>query len=152
MSIEWDTQSIEALVNALYQAISRAPGQLPDWERMRPLFMNGARLIPPSPQGGPPSVLTLEQFVQRVNEAVRRAGQDDRGFYERELASRSESFANLAHVWSTYESRHNARDPQPFSRGINSFQLVHHSGRWWVVTILWDAEQPEHPIPGEYLH
>lgn len=151
MSIESDTQSIKALVTALYQAISRPPGELPDWERMRPLFIEGARIIPPSPQGTPPPVLTFEQFVQRVNVAVRRAGEGDSGFYERELASRTESFANIAHVWSTYESRYSARDPQPFSRGINSFQLAHHSGRWWVVTIFWDVEQPANPIPDEYM-
>ncbi len=152
MSIKSDTESIDALVNALYQAISRPPGELPDWERMQPLFMEGARLIPPSLQSGPPTVLTFEQFVQRVNEAVRRAGEDDRGFYERELARRSESFSNIAHVWSTYESRHGATDPVPFARGINSFQLVYHGARWWVVTIFWDAEQPDSPIPQKYLH
>ena len=151
MSIESDTQSVEALVTALYQAISRSPRELPDWERMRPLFIEGARIIPPSPQGGPPLVLTFERFVQRVNEAVQRAGESDGGFNERELASRTESFANIAHVWSTYESRYSATDPQPFSRGINSFQLVHHSGRWWVVTIFWDVEQPTNPIPDDYL-
>jgi len=118
---------------------------------MQPLFMEGARLIPPSPQGSPPVVLTFGQFVQRVNEAVRRAGQDDRGFHEREVSYRSESFSNIAHVWSTYESRHSAEESEPFSRGINSFQLVYHGGRWWVVTILWDAEQPESPIPEKYL-
>lgn len=152
MSIQSDTESIDALLTALYQAISRSAGELPDWERMRPLFMKGARLIPPSPQGSPPPVLTFEQFVQRVNEAVRRAGQDDRGFYERELASRTEAFANIAHVWSTYDSRHSAEDAQPFARGINSFQLAYYGGRWWVVTVFWDAEQPAHPIPEKYLH
>jgi hypothetical protein len=152
MSINSDTQSINALVTALYEAISRPAGELPDWERMQALFMEGARLIPPSAHGGPPPVLTFEQFVERVNEAVRRAGEDDRGFCERQLASRSESFANIAHVWSTYESRHSAKDPEPFARGINSFQLAFHGGRWWVVTIFWDAEQPEKPIPVKYLH
>jgi len=114
--------------------------------------MEGASLIPPSPQGGLPLVLTFGQFVQRVNEAVGRAGEDDRGFYEREVASRSERFSNIAHVWSTYESRHSAEESEPFSRGINSFQLAYDGDRWWVITILWDAEQPKSPIPEKYLH
>jgi hypothetical protein len=95
--------------------------------------------------------MTFEQFVQRVNEAVRKAGSDDRGFYEQEVANRTEMFGSIAHVWSTYESRHGPLDAEPFSRGINSFQLVRHSGRWWVVTIFWDVESDGHPIPERYL-
>jgi hypothetical protein len=151
MSIEVDTQTVEALVTALYQAISRLPGELPDWERMRPLFISGARIIAPAPEGGPPPVMTFAQFVQRVNEAVQKAGSADRGFHEQEAANRTETFGNIAHVWSTYESRYGPLDAEPFSRGINSFQLVRHSGRWWVVTIFWDVERDGHPIPERYL-
>jgi hypothetical protein len=45
------------------------------------------------------------------------------GFYEKEIARRTEQFGNIAHVWSIYESRHNENDPEPFMRGINSTQL-----------------------------
>ena len=43
-----------------------------------------------------------------------------------------------------------AGEPSPV-RGINSFQLVRHGGRWWVVSIMWQAETPQTPIPAEYL-
>lgn len=36
-------------------------------------------------------------------------------------------------------------------RGINSFQLMNDGKRWWVVTIFWEAETPENPIPEKYL-
>jgi hypothetical protein len=55
------------------------------------------------------------------------------------------------HAFSTYESRHNADDAEPFSRGINSFQLMNDGQRWWVVTIFWQAESPGLTIPEEYL-
>lgn len=151
MSIEIDTVSIEAIISALYEGISHKAGKLPDWERMEPLFIDGARIIPPSFEGGPPQVMTFQKFVGRVSESVHRAGDADRGFHERELANHTEVFGNMAHVWSIYESRYTASDPEPFSRGINSFQLLYHSGRWWVVTILWDIERPDHPIPERYL-
>jgi hypothetical protein len=36
-------------------------------------------------------------------------------------------------------------------RGINSFQLMNDGSRWWVVTIFWEAERPDNPIPARYL-
>jgi hypothetical protein len=151
MSRDSDTLSIEAIISALYESISHQPGELPDWARMRPLFIEGARIIPPLLEGGRPVVMDFEAFAQRVSDNVRQARQADRGFHEQEIASRSEAFGSIAHVWSTYESRYSAEDREPFSRGINSFQLIRHSGRWWVVTIFWDVERPDNPIPERYL-
>jgi hypothetical protein len=44
-----------------------------------------------------------------------------------------------------------ADDKQPFLRGINSFQLLNDGKRWWVLTIYWQAETSETPLPKEYL-
>ena len=43
------------------------------------------------------------------------------------------------------------RDPEPFARGINSFQLLNDGTRWWVVSIYWLGESADHPIPAKYL-
>ena len=61
-----------------------------------------------------------------------------------------EQFDRIAHVFSSYESRHRPDDPKPFMRGINSIQLFHDGRRWWIVTLYWQQD-PDHPIPGEYL-
>jgi len=153
MSLQTDSASIEAIVSALYESISRDSGVYSDWERMRPLFSAGARIIPPSAQGGPPEVLDFEAFQQRVDDNVQRLQTEgnDRGFHERELANRTERFGNIAHVWSSYASRYSAEDPEPYTRGINSFQLAYHGRRWWVVTIFWDTERADNAIPPQYL-
>ncbi len=44
-----------------------------------------------------------------------------------------------------------AADSAPFMRGINSIQLLNDGGRWWVVSVFWDAERPGLTIPSEYL-
>ena len=67
------------------------------------------------------------------------------------MSNKVEQFGNIAQVFSTYESRHNSGDAQPFQRGINSFQLVNDGKRWWIITILWQAETPDAPIPAEFL-
>jgi hypothetical protein len=76
---------------------------------------------------------------------------EENGFYEKEIARRTEQFGNIAHVWSIYESRHNEDDPEPFMRGINSIQLFNDGKRWWIVNIYWQQESAENPIPEKYL-
>ena len=144
-----DVASIESIIAALYEVISGPPGQNRDWDRFRSLFTNGARLIvaAPSPEGRVPSrSMTVEQYIVAADPFLKRDG-----FWEREIARRVERYGNAAHVFSTYESRVKTAESPPFSRGINSIQLVTNGERWWVVTILWDFERPGNPIPREYL-
>jgi hypothetical protein len=76
---------------------------------------------------------------------------EENGFFEKEVARRVESFGNIAHVFSTYESRHKADDAQPFARGINSIQLMNDGKRWWIVTVFWQGEDKSNPLPDKYL-
>lgn len=73
------------------------------------------------------------------------------GFFEREIARRTETFGNIAHAFSTSEARHKADDAKPFSRGINSIQLMNDGKRWWIVTIFWQDEDEKAPLPEKYL-
>jgi hypothetical protein len=144
-----DVASIESIIAALYEVISGPAGQDRDWARFRSLFTAGARLIvaAPSQDGRVPSRnMTVEEYVSSADPFLKRDG-----FWEREIAHRVERYGNVAHVFSTYESRVKSADSPPFSRGINSIQLVTNGERWWVVTIFWDFERPGNPIPREYL-
>jgi hypothetical protein len=142
-----DVSSLEAIVKALYDTISGPAGPR-DWVRLRSLFHPGARLIPSGrrPDGSIAArVLSVEDFIKVVEPRTK-----DEGFFESEIHRRVERFGAVAHVFSTYESRH-ARDEKPFVRGINSIQLFFDGKRWWVVTIFWDSERPDQPIPAEHL-
>ena len=145
-----DVASIDAIVTAAYDGISGPAGKKRDWDRERSLFYPGARLIPTAKPGVTdglaPQILHVDGFVARVEPYF-----TEQGFYEKEIARRTEQFGNIAHVWSVYESRHNADDPEPFMRGINSIQLFYGGNRWWIVNIYWQQESPEHPIPEKYL-
>lgn len=144
-----DVNSIEAILAAVYDVISGPAGKKRDWDRMRSLFIPGARLIPTGPRqaGGYGSrVLSVEDYVVRGNEIF-----DKEGFFEKEVARRVETFGNIAHVFSTYEARHSPDDAKPFVRGINSIQLMNDGKRWWIVTIFWQAEDEKNPVPEKYL-
>src|SRR5205807_6267219 len=131
-----DVATIDSMVAALYDVISGPPGAR-NWDRFRSLFIPGARLIPTSrrPTGEVGSrVLSPDDYVQRSAPLIEK-----NGFFEREISRRAEQFGNIAHIFSTYESRH-AKDAQPFQRGINSIQLMNDGKRWWIVTIFWQGE------------
>ena len=76
---------------------------------------------------------------------------EQNGFHEVEINRVTEQYGVIAHAFSTYESRRLETDPEPFDRGINSFQLLNDGTRWWVVSIYWLGESPDHPIPAQYL-
>ena len=144
-----DVASIESIIGALYDVISGPAGQDRDWNRFRSLFADGARLIvgAPTPDGRVPSRnMTVADYVESADPFLKRDG-----FWEREIARRVDRYGSIAQVFSTYESRVKSADSPPFSRGINSIQLVTNGERWWVVTIFWDFERPGNPIPTEYL-
>jgi len=145
-----DVASIDAIIRAAYDGISGPAGKKRDWDRERSLYYSGARLIPTAKPGTnsdlAPQMLDVNGFIARVEPYFA-----EHGFYEKEIARRTEQFGNIAHVWSTYESRHNPDDPEPFMRGINSIQLFYDGSRWWIVTIYWQQESKEYPIPVKYF-
>jgi hypothetical protein len=147
-----DVASIDAIVTVAYEVISGPAGKKRDWDRERSLFLSGARLIPTAVEAGrndvdlAPQMLDVEGYIGRVEPLIEK-----KGFYEKEIARRVEQFGQIAHVWSTYESRYDPSDPEPFMRGINSFQLFNDQKRWWIVSIYWQHESAQHPLPEKYL-
>jgi len=143
-----DGKSIDSMVTALYDVISGPAEQKRDWNRFRALFAPGAHLVPvsPQPEGGfAGRVLSVEDYIARAEPLFA-----NQGFYEQEAGRRSEQWGHIAHVFSAYESRR-AQGEKPFMRGINSIQLINDGRRWWILSVLWDRETPDQPLPESYL-
>lgn len=144
-----DVASVDAVIAALYDVISGPAGQARNWDRMRSLFIPGARLIPTGKaQDGTVRhrVMTVEDYITQSGPMLER-----NGFFEREIGRTTESFGNVVHAFSAYDSKRTLQDAQPFARGINSIQLLNDGKRWWVVTVYWDSERPDNKIPDKYL-
>jgi len=144
-----DVSSPDAILEATYDVISGPAGQKRDWDRFRSLFLPGAILAAVSKgKDGVlrAQVITPEQYVGFADTYF-----DKNGFFEREAARHADRFGDIMQIFSTYESRHDGKDPAPFVRGINSFQLFYDGKRWWVVSIYWEEESPDLPLPKEFL-
>jgi hypothetical protein len=151
-----DVDTVDHLLASLYDVISGPAGKPRDWSRFRALFLPDGRLGVIRPQAaatqetpaskGDAVFLTPDMYVARDDPYFKT-----HGFFERSIANRVEEFGNLVEVWSTYESRHAENDSQPFTRGINSIQIVHAQGRFWIASILWDDERSGATLPEKYL-
>src|SRR5882757_4688966 len=140
--------AIESTVLAVYNVISGPAGRR-DWDRFEALFAPGARLV--STKRGEDGVITANVRTPKEFATTASAYFADHGFFEHPVNTHIDLFADIAHVFTTYESRHASSDDKPFARGINSFQLVRSGDDWKVLTIFWEEEDAAHPIPSQYL-
>jgi hypothetical protein len=141
-----DVKSRDAILRAIYDVISGAAGNR-DWKRFRSLFLPQARFtqVGKGPDG------TAFVISWSVEEFVRDAGEvfAKQPFYENAIVNQAESYGSMAQVFSSYESRH-APGEKPFERGINSIQMLNDGNRWWVISIAWDSERADNPLPKKF--
>lgn len=144
-----DVASVDAVIAALYDVISGPAGEKRDWDRMRSLFIPEGRLVPtfknPEGQVGY-RWWSVDDYINTAG-----AGLEKNGFFEVEISRKQETYGTLVHLFSTYESRRNLDDEEPFARGINSIQLMYDGSRWWIVSVFWLGETEDNSIPGKYL-
>lgn len=141
-----DVNSRDTIMRAIYEVISGPAGER-DWKRFRSLFLPQARFTEAgrNPDGsGFVISWSVDEFVRDATEVFSKEA-----FYENSIVNQSESYGNIAQIFSSYESRH-APGEKPFQRGINSIQLLNDGIRWWVISIAWDSERGDNPLPSNY--
>ena len=145
-----DVVSVDAIIHSLYDVISGPAGEKRNWERMKTLFIQEAKLM----ATGKRADGTMGKRVMSVEDYISTSGPflEKEGFFEREIGRTTDQFGSVVHVFSSYDSKKTLKDEKPFMRGINSIQLWNDGKRWWIVSVFWQAETPENPIPGKYLN
>jgi hypothetical protein len=144
-----DVSSIDAIIAAVYDVISGPAGEKRNWARMRTLFVPDARMI----ATGKRENGTFGRRSMSVEDYIKNSGPvlEKDGFFETEIGRKTEQYGNIVQLFSTYEAKRLAADEKPFMRGINSFQLWNDGKRWWVITIFWQSENKDQPIPEKYI-
>jgi hypothetical protein len=137
-------KTLDDLIKALDDAISGPTDK--DRTCMRQLFYPDSRMVPVGrTREGifAPRVLTVDNWIDAVQ---KRNGT----FFERQVKVKSETFAHIAQLWTTYEIRPTP-DGKATIRGMNSIQAVFDGARWRITQIEWQPESPTEPIPEMYL-
>lgn len=141
-----DVASPDAIIEALYDIVSGPAGKR-NWQRLRSLFLPGARMIPIGKRvhgGGELRIMTVDEWIEDISPYF-----SEHDFWEKEVMRHADRFGNLIQAFSTYEAREQP-DGTAIARGINSIQLVFNEKRWWIANMVWDNESRENPIPEEY--
>lgn len=145
-----DVESVDAIIGSLYNVISGPAGEKRNWDRMRTLFIAEGKLIATGKrQDG-----TMNKRAMTVEDYIATSGPnlEKNGFFEREIGRKTEQYGGVVHVFSTYDSKRKLEDEKPFMRGINSIQLWNDGKRWWIVSVFWQSETADNPIPEKYLN
>lgn len=124
--------SIDRVIAEMYDSVSFAPGQRPDWSRQDEIFAPGARMVRVTDDGV--FEFDLASFSKNFDAMI------DSGvlpsFWEAEIWRETHLFGEVAHVLSAYETRR-TREGDLINRGVNSIQLFQRDGRWWISAMLW---------------
>lgn len=143
-----DVATIDGIIAALYDVISGPAAAPRNWERMKALFKPDARLSATGKSGKGEVYwlsMTVEDYIERNKPHFEK-----RGFFEKEIYRKIDTFGQISQIFSTYEARFE-KDGEVKMRGINSIQVTHDGERYWIVSILWNGESPNQPIPPIYL-
>jgi hypothetical protein len=139
------TATLDQLIAAIDAAVTGPANK--DRTCFRALFLPDARLIPiriAADGTATPHILTAQDWIDAV------AKRGSTVLTEHQLKVKTETWAHIAHLWSTYETRIGT-DPKAADRGINSIQAIFDGHRWQVIEITWQAEVPTDPVPAKYL-
>lgn len=141
-----DVSTIEGIVKASYATISGGVGVPRDWGRDRTLFDANSRSVAIHVDAKTGAIktesMTEQEFADRSDASAVRDG-----FTERELKHVIHRYGNVATVLSSYEGA--AASGKGAERGVNIFQLYFDGKRWWILSMVWDTERPDNPIPAE---
>lgn len=144
-----DVGSLDGIMKAFYEVVSGPAGEPRQWSRDRTLYISGVRFVSmtENEKGQPVAhVMDHQQFVDASNEMV-----VSKGFFEWEIHRETRRFGNIAHIFSTYESRI-TKDGPVIARGVNSIELFWDGTRWWIASAIWDDERKNNPIPKDLLN
>ena len=134
---------LEQKAEQMMAALTWSPDQAPDWESFRKLFHKDARLVPAARPAAP---IPVETFIDRMQ------AQRDNGsladFREDHVALTGQIFGNVATVFQTYRTVINKGTP---GYGISAMIGVFDENDWRCISMAWDSQSAEEPIPQRYM-
>jgi len=134
----------DQVIKALYDVISGPVGPR-NWGRFRSLFHQDAFMAAFNAKRELRKFSPI-QYVQNNGPFFMQAS-----FNEKEIGRKVNQFGNVAQVFTAYEFNAGTTPPMT-KRGINSIELIKEKGRWFIMSITWDEESKDQPIPSMYLN
>ncbi len=140
-------ETAEGVVSEIYKTVTFEPGQTPDWEKVRSMFLDNAVVVLRTSREGS-TVFSVPGFIDDFVNFIEKSPAKQAGFSEKIIRMKPLIFGDIAHILVLYEV-HIPGTPRPPQQGVDSFQLVKKNGRWWIIAIANEIPGPNRPLPTE---
>jgi len=140
-------ESPENVVEELYRLVSFEAGRMPDWEKVKRLFIEEAVIVL---RLGPDTMRTFDRqsFIDYFILDIERAKLEESGFVEAILNTQIQVIKDIAHCYVLYEVIVPGRNnDQPVNRGIDSFHLIRRNSQWLIASIINEGFRMDEPLP-----
>jgi hypothetical protein len=147
LSEEKEFGTAESVVTEIYRLVTFAPGNTPDWQKVKSLFIKEAIIVLRTSWDST-TIFSVEGFVNDFINFIERAEVKQTGFVEKIIRMKQMVFGDMAHILVLYEAHipGSSRTPQ---QGVDSFLLIKKDNRWWIEAIANEIPTPDNPIPEE---
>ncbi|HEX5131236.1 MAG TPA: hypothetical protein VFX92_01985 [Candidatus Krumholzibacteria bacterium] len=141
-----DLDTPEGVVRELYRLVCVDAGApTPDWDRVRDLFLPEAVIVLRVSKDAS-NTFTLQGWIDDFIAYNERARVSEHGFAETIVRMKPMVFRDIASILVLYEASLLDSQRSP-TRGVDSIDLIRRDGRWWIVSIVNDLPNADHPLP-----
>jgi hypothetical protein len=138
--------SINGIVKEMLRLVSGEKGRLRNWEAFRNLFLPTAYFIVLNHNDSFPQPLdsvNLEGFIKLMHDQYY-----DDGYLEYEISKVVNEYNGIANVFQSFYGKDSENKEE---KGINSYQLVYFTNRWWIANLVWTGDSNGVKVPNKYL-
>jgi hypothetical protein len=140
-------KSPELLVAELYRSVTFNPGQRPDWEKVRRMFLDSAIVFLRTTRTTT-AVFNVDGFIDDFVKFIERTPAKDKGFGERILKMKPYIAGEMATILILYDAQIYGINRPP-QQGLDFWQLIKKDNRWWIISITNEVISKTVQIPDE---
>jgi hypothetical protein len=137
----------ESLIGELYKTVTFQPGNLPDWEKVRSMFIENAVVVLRTSRTST-SIFNVQGFIDDFVNFIEKSPAKQKGFGERILKMKSVTVGDISHILILYDAQIYGVTNPP-QQGVDSWQLIRRDNRWWIASITNEIISSEVPVPDE---
>ena len=133
------------MIKQIYKEVSSDGTALPDWDMVRPFFVDEAVIVLRSSREGS-TQFTLEEFIQDFKDFYQSPAMKDSGFKESVLQVKDFIYYDIALIGVVYEAKI-LDSERPATRGIDFWSLVRKDNSWKAVSVTNEVIRPGETLP-----
>jgi len=142
-------KSIDGIVNAAFNILSKLEGDVRNLEKIRNLYLPTAKFtILNHPTDSIPLTyesVSLEEFFEYMQDEQEYY---EKGFSQYELGKVINQYNGIANVFQSFYAKDSENQEV---KGITSYQLLYFNERWWISDVLWTTDSNGIQISEKYL-